>query len=85
VRGFEVVVGVIVTFFVIGIGVGALLVIALPVLRRRRGTREVGWDRDYRRPYGPPPGYSGNEGPGWEESPGREDDDNPPRWPGRRG
>ena len=42
-RGFEVVASVIAVFFFIGIGVGVLLVIALPALRRRRGARPVGW------------------------------------------
>jgi hypothetical protein len=35
-RGFEVAASVIAAFFVIGIGVGVFLVIALPALRRRR-------------------------------------------------
>jgi hypothetical protein len=85
VRGFEVVAGVIAAFFFIGIGVGVLLVIALPALGRRRGAREIGWHGDSRRQYGLPPDYGGNDGPGWEEPPGPDDDDNPPRWPGRRG
>jgi hypothetical protein len=91
VRGFEVVAGVIAAFFFIGIGVGVLLVIALPALRwrrggrPRRGARPVGWGGDYSRPYRPPPGYDGNEGPGWEEPPGPDDGEGPPRWPGRPG
>jgi hypothetical protein len=83
VSGFEVVASVIAAFFFIGIGVGVLLVIALPALRRHRGAREIGWDGDYRR-HGPPPGYRDNNGPGWEEPPGPDDGDNSPRWPRRR-
>jgi hypothetical protein len=84
VRGFEVVASVIAAFFFIGIGVGVLLVIALPALRRRRGAREIG-SADDRRRYGLPPGYGEQDGPGWEEPPGPDDGDYPPRWPGRRG
>jgi hypothetical protein len=85
VRGFEVVAGVIAAFFFVGIGVGVLLVIALPALRRRRDAREIGWDGDYRRSYAPPPGYGDNDDPGWEEPPGPDEDEGPPPWPGRRG
>ena len=84
-RGFEVVASVIAAFFVIGIGVGVLLVVAMPALRRRRGTRDTGRNNDYRRPYGLPPGYGENDGPGWQEPPGPDDDASPPTWPGRRG
>ena len=84
-RGFEVVASVIAAFFVIEIGVGVLLVVAMPALRRRRGTRDTGRNNDYRRPYGLPPGYGENDGPGWQEPPGPDDDDSPPTWPGRRG
>ena len=83
-RGFEVVAGVIAAFFFIGIGVGVLLVIALPALRRRRATQEIGWGRDYR-PYGLPPGYGDDDGAGWQEPPGPDDGEAPPPWPGRRG
>jgi hypothetical protein len=63
VRGFEVVASVIAAFFVIGIGVGVLLVIALPVLRRRRDTRCPGWQE--------PPGPDDDEGPPpWPGRPG---------------
>ena len=48
VKGFEVVASVIAAFFVIGIGVGVLLVVAMPALRRRRGTRDIGREDDYR-------------------------------------
>jgi hypothetical protein len=85
VRGFEVVAGVIAAFFVIGIGVGVLLVVAMPALRRRRGARDIGREDYYRYPYGLPPGYGGNDGPGWQEPPVPDDDDLTPRWPGRRG
>jgi hypothetical protein len=85
VRGFEVVASVIAAFFVIGIGVGVLLVVAMPALSRRRGTRDIGREDDYRHPYGLPPGYGDTDGPGWQEPPGPNDDDLPPQWPGRRG
>ena len=84
-RGFEVVASVIAAFFVIGIGVGVLLVVAMPALRRRRGTRDIGREERYRHPYGLPPGYGNSDGPGWQEPPGPNDDDLPPPWPGRRG
>jgi hypothetical protein len=85
VRGFEVVAGVIAAFFLIGIGVGVLLVIALPALRRRRDIRDIDWDADRRR-HGLPPGYGDGEGPGWQEPPSPDDDQGrPPRWPGHRG
>ena len=84
-RGFEVVASVIAAFFVIGIGVGALLVVAMPALRRRRGTREISREEYYRHPYGLPPGYGDSDDPGWREPPGHDDDDSPPPWPGRRG
>jgi hypothetical protein len=86
VRGFEVVASVIAAFFVIGIGVGVLLVVAMPALRSRRGTRDIGREDDYRHPYGLPPGYDNSDGPGWQEPPPDPDDDDvPPPWPGRRG
>jgi hypothetical protein len=71
-RGFEVLAGVIVAFFVIGITAGVLLVVALPSFRRRRDPRYDSW---------PDPGYDWR-GIGWEEPPGPDDDDIPPRWPG---
>jgi hypothetical protein len=68
-RGFEIVAIVIAVFFVIGIAVGALLVIALPLLRavlRNRRNRRRYMDR-------------GN----WSMAPQRDDDERrPPRWPG---
>ena len=85
-RGFEVVAGVIAAFFVIGIGVGVLLVVALPALSRRRGTRDIGREDAYRHPYGLPSGYGDNDDPGWQEPPGPDNDDSGrPPWPGRRG
>ena len=81
-RGFEVVAVVIIAFFVIGIGVGVLFMIALPAFRGRRGARGVGRETEYRRRPDLPPGYGSVGGPGWEEPPGADDDDIPPRWPG---
>lgn len=67
-RGFEIIAIVIGVFFAIGIGVGVLLVIALPllrgVLRSRRNRR----------------GYI--DGGNWSKPPPRDDDRRPPRWPG---
>jgi hypothetical protein len=84
VRGFEVVASVIAAFFIIGIGVGVLLVFALPALRKRGGAHDIGREDDHR-PYGLPPGYGDNGGPGWQEPPGPDDGEAPPPWPGRRG
>ena len=67
-RGFEIIAIVIGVFFVIGIAVGMLLVIALPLLRSALRTRRN--RRRYR-----------NGGDWWKLSP---DDAvrRPPRWPG---
>jgi len=67
-RGFEVVSVVIGLFFAIGIAVGMLLVVALPLLRSMLRQR-----REERR-------YM--EGGDWRELPPSSDDDRPPRWPG---
>jgi hypothetical protein len=68
-RGFEVVAVVIGLFFAIGIAVGMLLVVALPLLRSMHQRR-----RDERR-------YM--DGGDWRElPPPRDDDGKPPRWPG---
>jgi hypothetical protein len=68
-RGVEIVAVVIGLFFAIGIGVGMLLVVALPLLKpmhqRRRGKRRY------------------MDGGDWRElPPPRDDDGRPPRWPG---
>jgi len=71
--GFELVAGVIGIFFVAGIGVGVLLVIALPLFRRGgpggrgRGGRSRG-------------GYHNRDD--WQEPPGPGEYGGPPRWPG---
>ena len=67
-RGFEIVAIVIAVFFVIGIAVGVLLVIALPLLRAARLNR-----RDRRR-------YK--NGDNWWKLAPEDDDRRPPRWPG---
>jgi hypothetical protein len=85
VSGLEVVASVIGAFFFIGIGVGVLLVIALPALHRRRDARGITWDGDYHRRYGPPTDYGDDNGLGWEEPPAPDEGDNPPRLPDRRG
>jgi hypothetical protein len=70
VSGFELVAGIIAAFFVIGIGVGVVVMIALSALRYRRAVRGDDYNRDGRR--GPlRPGDGGESG------------DGPPRWPDR--
>jgi hypothetical protein len=66
VSGFELVAGVIAAFFVIGIGVGVLLVVALPGLRRDRAL----------------PAGDSSHGTDWEGPVGPGDGDGPRRWPG---
>jgi hypothetical protein len=66
VSGFELVAGVIAAFFVIGVGVGVLLVIALSPLRRRRGL----------------PANDGSPGTGWGRPAGPGGEDEARRWPG---
>jgi hypothetical protein len=69
VSGFELVAIVIGVFFVVGIAVGMLLVVALPVLQSPRRFRSD--DRSYT-----VDGY-------WREPrPLRPDGEKPPRWPG---
>jgi hypothetical protein len=67
-RGFEIVAIVVGIFFVVGIAVGMLLVIALPLLRG------ILRNRRNRRRY--------MDGGNWAKLPPRDDDDRrPPRWP----
>jgi hypothetical protein len=73
VRGFEIVASVIVIFFVVGIGVGVLLVVALPALRSswRNLLRRLRYGR------------RNLDGGNWQElPPPRDDREKPPRWPG---
>jgi MFS superfamily sulfate permease-like transporter len=67
-RGFETIAIVIGVFFVVGIAVGMLLVIALPLLRSARRER-----RNRRL----------NGGDWWKMSPSCDDDVRRPPWPGR--
>jgi len=77
VTGFEFVAGVIAAFFVIGIVVGVVAVIAMSSLKSDRG-RLGDRTRRLRRGTGSPLG-----GPGWKEPPGPDEEDNGyPRWPG---
>jgi hypothetical protein len=69
-RGFEIIAIVIGVFFAIGIAVGMLLVIALPLLRGMFRSR-----RNRRR-------YMDGGGNWWKQSPRNDDDRRPPRWPG---
>ncbi len=66
--GFELIAGIIGIFFIVGIAVGVLLVVALPQLRRRRSGVRYLKGGDWQEP----------------PSLGRDDDDKPPRWPGPR-
>jgi hypothetical protein len=69
-RGFEIIAIVIGVFFAIGIAVGMLLVITLPLLR------SLLWNRRNRRRH--------LDGGNWWKLPPRDDEDRrPPRWPGR--
>ena len=68
-RGFEIIAIVIGVFFAIGIAVGMLVVIALPLLRAMLRNR-----RNRRR-------YIDGGGKWSKQSP-RDDDRYPPRWPG---
>ena len=67
-RGFEIIAIVIGVFFAIGIAVGMLLVIALPMLRAMLLTRRN--RRRYR------------DGGNWWKMPPDDEDRRPPRWPG---
>lgn len=69
-RGFEIIAIVIGVFFAIGIAVGMLLVIALPLLRGML------WNRRNRRR------YMDGGGNWWKQSLRNDDDRRPPRWPG---
>ena len=75
--GFGFVADVIAAFFILGIGVGVIAVIAMSALRSDWG-RLGGRARRLRRGAGPPLGG----GPGWEEPPGPGETDDRPRWPG---
>ena len=89
------------TFFLIGIAVGVLLVIAISALRvstkrverklaRRTGTGDGADPADAGWP-GPGPaaaGWTGTMRPSWEEPPDTDEDDEdegPPPWPRHRG
>jgi hypothetical protein len=69
-RGFEIIAIVVGVFFVIGIAVGMLLVITLPLLRAMLLHR-----RDRGR-------YMDGGGNWWKQSPRNDNDWRPPRWPG---
>ena len=78
--GFDFVAGVIAAFFILGIGVGVIAVIAMSALKRARG-------RPGGRPRRPPRlggsvGPPSVGGPGGEEPPGPGETDERPRWPG---
>jgi hypothetical protein len=79
VTAFVIVAIIIAAFFGFGILLGVLAVIALGLRGRRPG-------KQYR-PFGryDPRWRDGVNRPGWQEPPGPDDDENPPRWPERRG
>ena len=79
--GFDFVAGVIAAFFILGIGVGVIAVIALSALKRAQG-RPGGGPRRPRRPGGGVGPASAGSSPGWEEPPGPDETDDGPRWPG---
>ena len=79
--GFDFVAGVIAAFFILGIGVGVIAVIAMSALKRAQG-RPGGQPRRPRRLGGSVGPRSAGDGPGWEEPPGPDETDDGPRWPG---
>ena len=94
-RGIELVAGVIAAFFAFGIAAGVLGVMALSARRTRREDEDRrGYDLDQTaaidwtgqdRPGPHRHGGHWEDRPGWEEPPGPDEGDLPPRWPGRRG
>jgi hypothetical protein len=78
VRDFEIVAGIFAAVFILGIGVGVIMVIALSVLRHHRATRQ----RDTRRRTPGGPQY--NPTRPWEAPPGA-DHPRRPQWPGDGG
>lgn len=83
--GVGLVAGVIAAFFIIGIVVGVIIMIALSALRYRRNTRGDDWRAGRRRGLGQAAG-----GVGWQQPPGPDEYGNgndgygvgPTRWPG---
>ena len=72
---FEIIATVMLAFFIVGTGVGIVMVIALSALRQRRELPPPGWP-----PPPPPPPPPGPPGPpGWPGTGGSSED--PPRWP----
>jgi hypothetical protein len=86
VSGIGLVAGIIAAFFIIGIGVGVIAMIALSALKHQRVTRGDDWSAGRRRGLG-----QTADGVGWQEPPGPDDHDDgddgygdrPTRWPGR--
>jgi hypothetical protein len=81
VSALDLVLGVIGVFFVIGIAVGVIAVIAMSAIRARRGGRDE--QADNRTGANRPGGWPGSSdgGPGWEEPPGPDETGDGPRWP----
>jgi hypothetical protein len=77
---FGLVAGVIAVFFVAGIGVGVLIVIALPALRRPRRVPRAKWVGEYRR-WHALLADDDSGGADWEDLAGP-DDNEARRWPG---
>lgn len=75
--GFEVVAGVIAAFFVLGIGVGVTMMIALSALRYRRVVSGDGRPAPWQRRPGRPGQGAGWQEPSWPDA----YDDGQPRWP----
>ena len=88
-NGFEVVVGVIGAFFVLGIAIGVIVMIALSAIRYRRALHSEDWHGRRNYPLGWPDrgGLDGPPGPdGYSDDPdldpGGQYGDGPPSWPG---
>jgi hypothetical protein len=92
VNGFEIVALIIGAFFVFGVGVGILVMLALSAVRYRRALHSEEWHGRRNYPLGWP-GPGGLNGPsglgGYRDDPGADDGpgdgsgfgDAPPRWP----
>jgi hypothetical protein len=92
VNGFEIVAGIIGAFFVLGVVVGVIVMIALSAVRYRRALHSEDWQGRRNYPLGWPD-QAGLPGPGpggYRDDPDSDDrpdngggyGDGPPRWPG---
>ena len=81
--GVELVAAVVAAFFIIGIAVGVVVVIAISVLRAHRDREDTDGGRvPAERQDLAQSGWVGTTGAGWQEPPGPDDEnDDRPRWP----